>query len=245
LSEKTIKVEVAGAKEELERMKKDMEEVKRKHAEEKAKLEADVAKGKADAKEKEKLQKTLKDLADKEFDEKKQELLNRVEKDKENLGEERYDDLVEKINSEEFTPVKLDATMQMLDFLNDALTAAKEKYETAQSTETKTGKTKKTPAGKVTIKTKTGGDEENIFTREYADNEGRQFAEDLYAAWRNETDPQKKAELNEAINNVWRKIWRAEVDAVRSGSSSIPDSKLVLDKATANFLKEKRKMREA
>jgi len=244
LSEKTIKVEVAGAKEELERMKKDMEEVKRKHAEEKAKLEADVAKGKASEKEKEKLKKTLKDLADKEFDERKQELLNRVEKDKENLGEERYDDLVEKINSEEFTPVKLDATMQMLDFLNEALTAAKEKYETTQSTETKTGKTKKTPAGKATIKTKTG-EEENIFTREYADNEGKQFAKDLYAAWRNEKDPQKKAELNEAINNVWRKIWRAEVDAVRSGSSSIPDSKLVLDKATENFLKEKKKMREA
>jgi len=208
LSEKKITVEVAGAKEELERMKKEMEKITKEHAEEKTRLEAEVAKGKEDAKEKEKLAKTLKDLADKEFAEKKQELLNRVEQDKENLGEERYDDLVERINAEEFGPPQLDATMQMLDFLNDAITSVKEKYKPPEDDKTK--QKAKISSG---------------------------------SAWRNEKDPNKKAEYNEAINNIWRKIWRTEVDSIRTGARTFPDSKMVLDKETENFLKEKEKMR--
>jgi len=239
LSEKKITVEVAGAKEELERMKKEMEKITKEHAEEKTRLEAEVAKGKEDAKEKEKLAKTLKDLADKEFAEKKQELLNRVEQDKENLGEERYDDLVERINAEEFGPPQLDATMQMLDFLSDAITSVKEKYKPVEDDQTK--QKAKTPSGKATIKTKTVGEDETIFTREYEDP--KQFVEDLYSAWRNEKDPNKKAEYNEAINNIWRKIWRTEVDSIRTGARTFPDSKMVLDKETENFLKEKEKMR--
>lgn len=238
MAEKTIKVEVAGAKEELERMKTEMERIKKEHADEKTRLEANVAKGKADAKEKEKLQKTLKELADKEFEEKKQELLNHVEGSKENIGEERYDDLVERINSEEFTPVKLDATMQMLDFLNEAITAAQEKLMPKEPTGK--GKTKK-PAGKATIKPKiTGGEKDDIFTTEYDDP--RKFVDELYKAWRTEKDPDKKAELNEAINEIWRKIWRTEVDAISHGRSTFPDSKFMLDKETEKYLKEKRKM---
>jgi len=246
---RSIKVSVEGGKAELERMKKRMEEIEEANNKKIAEMQKELDKSKADAEKAEKLEKTLKELAQKEYEEKSEEVKKTLEEKRELLGDEKVDELLEKL--EDGGPEVLEKVMFITQSMTDALSIAsdrvKKELEAAGITQkdldkSKADKKKKPSTGVVSLLPTIRKGGEDIWTKEYED--AYEFVTDLYAAHRNETDPTKKARLNDAISELWRKLWEGEVKEYRrSGRSGINfQREFVLDPEARKILKRKGKL---
>jgi len=248
--ERVIKVNVAGGQKELERMKKRMEEIEEASNKKIADMQKELDKSKASAEKAEKLEKTLKDLAQKEYEEKNEEVKKTLEEKRELLGDEKVDELLDKLDTG--GPEVLEKVMFITQSMTDALSIASERVKkeldaagiTQEDLEKKKGEKtkKKVSSGVVSLLptiSKGGGD---IWTREYED--AYEFVNDLYSAHRNEADPTKKAKLNDAISELWRKLWESEVKEYRrTGRSGINfQREFVLDPEARKILKRKGKL---
>jgi len=231
--ERRIVVEV-DKKGELEKLQKELEDIKKKHKEE---LEAKVKEAEAKGETAEKYKTMLETIAEKEFQEQKETLTKTLDEQLEQgfLPEEKVNELKDMIAKaeEEKDYEMIDRINYMATSLKEAMTIAstkvKEELEQAGLTEEdidrarakKGAKTVSTGVVSLIPKLKKSGD---IFDREYEEgiDGAKQLVEDLYTAIREEkSKPQpdlaRLRKLEEARNELWRKLWSGEVERYEAG----------------------------
>jgi len=231
--ERKIRVTVDKSKE-LEKLQKEMAEIKEKHKQE---LEAKVKEAEAKGETAEKYKTMLETIAEKEFQEQKETLTKTLDEQLEQglLPEEKVNELKDMIAKaeEEKDYEMIDRINYMATSLKEAMTIAstkiKEDLEKAGLTEEDISRArakqsaKGVSTGVVSLipKLKKSGD---IFDREYEEGiEGaKQLVEDLYAEIRAEKAKQQPdlarlSKLEEARNELWRKLWSGEVERYEAG----------------------------
>lgn len=245
---KEIHVSLTGGKAELDRMKERMAEIEKEKDAEIAEMQKELEKGKLTAKKAEELEKKLQELADQEREEKRTEMKTTIEGTREKLGDEKTDELLEQLE-------KADAKeLEKIIFVATSLTDA---FDLAQKTITeqlkqagltqeeidkkiKDKKTKKPSKGSVSLLPPLlKGKGDSVLTREYESY--YDMIEDLYTAIRTETDATKKQKLEEARDNLWRKLWEGEAkEHRRTGSYNINFAReFVLDPEARKIMKRK------
>jgi len=252
--ERVVRVKVDGA-EKLEELKEKHKATEEKYQKEINEYKKKLEDAEAKSGEAEKYKKTLEELAQKEYEEKKEATLSTLEERRAVLGDEKVDELKEMID--EGGPEKLDRVMYWTDSLAEALIIAKEQVEKElkdagltredieKGKESQKKQKKKVSKGSISLLPalrKRG--EGDIWSREYDDKNPAEFVNDLYTAIRTETDPVKKEKLEEARDNLWRLLWEGEVKSYRrSGRSGIEfPREYILDPEARKILKRKGKL---
>jgi len=262
--ERRIVVEV-DKKGELEKLKAEMELIK-----EERKKEVEQLKKEAEAKGEsaEKYKTMLETIAEKEFQSQKEALTKTLDEQLEQgfLPEEKVNELKEMIaEAEEKKDYEMiDRINYMATSLKEAMTIAsermKQELEQAGLTEEDIDKArtrkgaKKVSTGVVSLipKLKKSGE---IWDREYSEDieGGKQLIEDLYAEIRAEKskpqpDVTRLSKLEEARNELWRKLWEGEVEGYRTGRGFKVFEKApreyVLEKDDREAIKMKRRRRD-
>ena len=244
----TVKVDKS---EELKKLKEDMAKIEADHAKEKAILEKKAAEAEGNKEEVERLKGILDDLAKKEFEDQRGVLRKSVEGSKETLGDDKTQELLDLIDSEDFDAGKLERTKIMMDSLSEAFKIVDKKYETklkeAGVTEADIEKGKKDKekdkisTGVVSLlsKLKMRG-EGDIWTREF--DSWEEMVNGLYNEARTETDAIKKQKLEDAINQLWRIMLKGEAKTYRSTGKYTDLPPMILDEEAKRILKEKGKL---
>jgi len=247
---RSINVNIKGGTKEIERLQKEMKRIEKEREKETAEYEKKIAEAGGNKDEVERLKGILKELADKEFEEKRTELRKTVEESESLIGKDKLGELLDEIDDEEFTPERLEKTRIMINTFKQAFEVAQERMkkelEDAGLADTlgkrkEEDKDKKKAISKGVASMLPSLKGLDIWTREFDDP--RDFVTALYTSIATEKDPIKKQKLQQARDNLWRLLVKAETKQFRqSGRFSDFPSTMILDKEAERILKEKGKI---
>jgi len=221
--ERTIRVKVDGTAKQIEDLQKELQQLKEaKEAEvsEWKKKAEEAEEGSAEA---EKYKEIVAELAKKEYEKEKGLLVEAVEKSVEDgfLTDERaneFKDILAEAEEKGEGPQTVDKIKFMMNSLREAYEVVgkkmKEDLEAAGLTEGDITRAKErtqrtAPSKGVVSLLPRGKGGDSIWTKEYEN--AKDFVMDLYDAIRMEKDPLKKQKLEDARDELWRKLWKSEV----------------------------------
>ena len=222
--ERRIRVTVDGATKQIEELQKELQQLKEEKEAEVAEWKKKAEEAEEGSAEAEKYKEIVAELAKKEYEKEKGLLVEAVDNAVENkfLTDERaneFKDILAEAEEKGEGPQRLNEIKFMINSLKEAyqVVGDKMKQDLAEAGITegditrgkeRLQRTKPRSSGSVSLLSKgVGGD--SIWSKEY--ESAKEFVLDLYTAIREEKDPIKKQKLEDARDELWRKLWQSEV----------------------------------